>query len=836
MLLARSRSFVPIFVIVVSTLALAAVSVPSVAEAQTSRPGAAPAPSREVEITLDTALRDVTRQIDDAQAGVAADPATYVLGNASVVVSVPRLDGTLEQIETRSDAMGRISVPLGTRKTQTLFSLKVEAGDTSYLTRPRPLQDVMPESLQCYRVTHDRSDIKHTFFVRYEIDEANDRVLVRQVQGFANQGYSVFVGAEGKPSFSFFLPEGAEVIQLTVDQQTIANPRRATFDDLESGVPISRALFPATAQGQILQAIGDYWLPASATQGFSIPVRMDFPTDPFWIGYEVSSIHYPYKEAGEADRLIRSSQMPIEEGQIQIWKRNLVEAGTVVTLLGAAGEQKDLPPTPESQPKSSSAADPHAGHNHGPGDAVGDRIPIRLSLRILDGTRIFNAMSRNQPVPQDSLIQNQLVTIHTRDVTGAPDTISLMAGPDGSFSKDLGDRVVGDPVLVRFEREGVEYVSQPMEIRAMMAPEAICFVVQKTEPRLSSSLQLILTDETEYEETVPMTDGSFQESGGESQWEEEDIVPAFNPPEPDSDGSFLVKGRAVLSVVNNSPYVYEPAAGEVAAVMPCLPGASMTTLTVESRDVLEGEPRDVPGHGFGVPVPLDRIYPSSYYQYISQGSQRGISVSGTFEKRVTDQAELLFELRAPHPMNQVQLVLSVGRFHYEPSDHPKDRRFFEANKMKISKKDVAILNLGGVGPDTSVPIRVVYGSKPIHRKTQWVIGVLALGVLSALGLSIFMSARRKSLDPLSAAAVEMELLDQRLARKEITRDEYNERLQDVAGKIAAPGALPDPARVQLASFVERYSDSSDPELSPARLKIDLESLQRALGDRRGSSS
>lgn len=813
----------------------------AVSNAQTSRPAT---PSREVEIVFETSLRDVTRQIEDMQAGQTLDASTYALGNATVVLTVARPEGGPERIETTTDAAGNVSIPLGVRPTQTPVTLQAEKDGVLYLTRARPLQEKMPDSLQCYRVTRDRSQIQQTFFVSYRVDPSTGRIRARQVQSFVNHGFSVYVGTEDEPGLSYSIPAEAEPISLRVNNVPVSSLERREFSHgLTAGIPIQEPVYPSTAQAQGVLAIGDFWVTPADAERFHYEATLDFEAPQFWVGYAVGELRYPFQDVDEAQRMLASSELDGPDGErLRIWKRDGLAMGTTVVFVGEKGEQTDFPKAPTSRPSDpihGSAADPHS-HAQGVGAGTpGEEIEYTISLGLVDATRLIVAQRQGQQ-PPDTRVRNVPVTIHSRLPNGKSDTTEGFVDATGQLSVSLGTRRVGDPVLIRAKVDGRDYVSEEFTVTKQMPPGVYCFEVTHTPPappQFFRSLQLILTDDTKYQTeptkpTKPKTDGEFKEGeDGSAEWvegdDEAEVKDTFEPPEPNEDGLFTVRGRAIMEIAHDAPYVYEPPGG-IVDVMPCLDGATVTSLTANSIDVFDKTPRKVEGYSFGVPITVERVYPVAFNQ--AMGKQRGITVIGSFEYLAENGEELLFEIRAPMPLAQMTLALGVGRFHYDSQAHPKDRRFIESQQTRIMGRDVAQLSVGGVGPDTTIPLKLIYGEKPIHKKTQLILIVVGAGVLAAILLSIFMSTRRRQADPVASATIEMEFLDQRRARGELTEEEYEERVREAALRIS-PQPLSEAVRSELDAFVERYRDTD--EVLPGQLAVDVERLARLLRSTRG---
>lgn len=811
------------------------------ANAQTSRPAT---PSREVEIVFETSLRDVTRQIEDMQAGQTLDASTYALANANVVLTVARPDGGPERIEARTDAEGKVSIPLGVRPTQTPMTLQAEKDGVLYLTRARPLQEKMPDSLQAYRVTRDRSQIQQTFFVSYRVDPSTGRIRARQVQSFVNHGFSVYVGTEDEPGLSYSIPAEAEPISLRVNNVPVSSLERREFSHgLSAGIPIQEPVYPSTAQAQGVLAIGDFWVTAAAAERFYYETTLDFESPQFWVGYAVGELRYPFQDVDEEQRMLASSELNGPDGELlRIWKRDGLPMGTTVVFVGEKGEQTDFPKAPTSRPSDpihGSAADPHS-HGQGTGAGTpGEEIEYTISLGLVDTTRLLIAQRQGQQ-PPDTRIRNAPVTIYSRLPNGKSDTTEGFVEANGMLTASLGTRRVGDPVLIRLKVDGKDYVSEEFEVTKQMPPGVYCFQRIDTPPeppQFFRSLSLILTDDTKYQtekpKPKPKTDGEFKQGeDGSSEWVETDdeteVKDTFEPPEPNEDGLYTVRGRAIMEIAHDAPYVYEPPGG-ILDVMPCLEGATVTSLTANGVDVFDKSPRKVEGYSYGVPIPVERVYPLAFNQAMGKG--RGITVIGSFEYLAENGEELIFQIRAPTPLSQMSLALGIGRFHYDSQAHPQNRRFVETQQTRIMNRDVAQLSLGGgVGADTTVPLKLVYGEKPIHKKTQLILIVVGAGLLAAILLSIFMSTRRRQADPVASATIEMELLDQRRARGELTEDEYEERIREAALRISSE-RLSDAARRELDAFVERYRDAD--EVLPGQLVVDVDRLARHLRSSRG---
>ena len=123
--------------------------------AQESRPASRPADGNP-HVHLQTLLTNATEQL---RSGKFSAEATFPLSHAAVEVHTRTLEGELETLPTRSDALGAIDVDLGERIVGTTISITVKDGETDYLAVPLKVGAPLPESIFCFRVTRTRDSL-----------------------------------------------------------------------------------------------------------------------------------------------------------------------------------------------------------------------------------------------------------------------------------------------------------------------------------------------------------------------------------------------------------------------------------------------------------------------------------------------------------------------------------------------------------------------------------------------------------------------------------------------------------------------------------------------------
>ena len=300
-------------------------------------------PSAPIPMLLELTLVDRTSMVGANPQHGEAMPAEseFLLTNASVELKSYTPDAD-EVISTgTTDAFGTVVFDLGERVPGSPFSVVATSADgTRYLSKQQAMSSTRG-SLHLYRSTDDHSALEQAVMkiatlVAGEDPEAKTvRVQVRQIIQFQNSGLEVFEGPPDAPGMGFIfpVPNGVEVMELTVGEETIFDLEARNVGHWGYGVPIPKPVFPLDATF----VIGRYEFDATRSEVFDIGFEAVVTTQGVQISLEQNNFTHDAELAAEWDTNVLpamgAQQMPDVGRTVELFGiRDTIAAHTVLKV------------------------------------------------------------------------------------------------------------------------------------------------------------------------------------------------------------------------------------------------------------------------------------------------------------------------------------------------------------------------------------------------------------------------------------------------------------------------------------------------------------------------
>ncbi|MEM7164370.1 MAG: hypothetical protein AAF581_02845 [Planctomycetota bacterium] len=413
-----------------------------------------------------------------------------------------------------------------------------------------------------------------------------------------------------------------------------------------------------------------------------------------------------------------------------------------------------------------------------------DKLRFVLTTRLFDGTRWFKEGEAGAPEGGhgDIVARTQMASLELEvrllGLDGEPETVMVQTNERGELQVDLGERYQESKFTLATLRNGEPYESPPISVGAV-PNMVLMYRVGRDPARLGQTLMRIVS-EVVNEDT----------------------------------GTAEVKVRQMIQVTNRAYEIYPESDGNY--FFPIPEGAIVDELSVDGVGVPIVAPKTDAEWGYGIPMSI-----------AVEAQGRGRQVMGTFRLQLEEGAKVDLGVGRPGPIEEFTLALEQPRFQF--SSEGSTVVLQDGGQQKIMNRDCKIYS-GKQAAGTSGVAMVHYGRPPVKSKT-WILTLVILTVIvGGVGFGIMLSSARARRAASGGSPVsQLAELDGRLARSEITPEQYQEEQQRLEQLIqAGPQATAPPVPIPATLKAQLTALSSVRDRDAEQIAQDYEALAAAV--------